>query len=73
MPLSSGPRGISLDFRARYQRTGQAEFIPEGEVRVTEAGFFEFTPVRTNGELWIFGAGLSIPIGGRSPLPGGAQ
>lgn len=70
-PLSGGARAVSLDFRVRYQRTGTADFVPEDAVRVTDQGFLEFTPVRDTGELWIFGAGLSIPVGARSLVRGG--
>ncbi len=70
IPLSRGPRGISIDFRARYQRTGSADFLPEDGLTIDEEGFFDFTAVREAAEMWIVGAGVSIPLGRRTPASG---
>lgn len=64
IPLAAGGRSLSLDLGARYQHSDRAEFVSEGGLRVTEAGTITLNPVQANADVWVFSAGISLPLEG---------
>jgi hypothetical protein len=62
IPLGTGRRAISLDLGARFQRSREAEFLRKGDLTVDESGAIHFAPVRSAASLWIFRAGVSVPL-----------
>jgi hypothetical protein len=57
--LSSGQTPVFLDIGARYNGNGEVEYLKEGDIQDTPTGI-EFTPTRSDANLWQFGIGVTI-------------
>lgn len=62
IPVRAGRRAIAVDLGARYQRSREAELLRKSDLTVDESGAIRFSPVRAKAELWVFHAGISVPL-----------
>jgi hypothetical protein len=68
IPLRAGKRAVAVDLGVRYQRSREAELLRKGDLAVDESGAIHFSPVRAEANLWVFRAGVSVPLS-RPELP----
>jgi hypothetical protein len=62
IPVRAGSRAVAVDLGVRYQRSREAELLRKGDLTVDESGAIHFSPVRAEAELWVFRAGVSVPL-----------
>jgi hypothetical protein len=64
IPVRAGKHPIAVDLGLRYQRSNEADFLRKGDLTVDDAGAIHFSPVRSEATLWVFHAGISVPLTG---------
>jgi hypothetical protein len=62
IPVSAGRRAIAVDLGLRFQRSREAELLRRGDLTVDESGAIHLSPVRSEANLWVFRAGVSVPL-----------
>jgi hypothetical protein len=62
VPLSGGPRPVSLDLGVRYQNNGRAEYLLEGGIQDNPDGSITLFPVRSDTDVLTFRVGVSVGV-----------
>jgi hypothetical protein len=62
IPVGTSKHPVAVDLGLRYQHTNEADFLRKGDLTVDDAGAIHFSPVRAEANLWVFHAGISVPL-----------
>lgn len=63
IPVNRGGRTpIALDLGVRYRHTGEVDYLREGSIRDLPNGTIDFSPIRSDTDVFDFAVGVSVGI-----------